>query len=682
MIFTNIKNESKSLSQPLSRNRSMTISGTCTKNFNKNDSSGTVNSLATSTCTGDSDRSQNSNNQNQIASSSGLESLKSRLKRTASTPLGYLNRFRQIAVAQNPTSNMTDDDRIGSIESVDHKTGSRQSSLKSSNGRPKTLDLDNTKTPKSSNSTNVFADFPDLSELTYGFSQFRFDAVFRRTRDSVSESISEFQKRNSSIGGVDGAGQEEVGLMKPGKRNSEIELELMNLQRKTPTNISAFGQTKAQEIQWSIWAKAIADFEHFSKNNKDSHFRIMIYNGIPTHFRAVVWKLLINVENSQFSGDSFIKQYNNLIKSESECEDAIRIDIDRTYPGHPDFLKNNKEEEEADDNKRDCLFHIIKVYSILDTEIGYCQGLCFIAGLLLMHLPEEDAFTIFMEIMGDDDNSLPCNAKKFNLRNLFKPEMQQVAMHNYIIQRILSELAPDLSEHLIAQGIQDFSSFASNWFLTIFTASFAEYSEWECCARIFDCFLFEGFYFLYKIALVILLADKEKLLELNMEEILHYLTKDSFKKYAEDPSKLLDLADHNFNQNTGVCKIVLSDHKIRRLEKEFWAIKSKHQKDVLAMRNIKLENQQLRARIEALEKENYNLTSKVAAGKWASTIARSREVKLRSANQSLRRQLSERSVGRKISEGQEEDVEGKNDEKDQHDQKTGGWMTAKQRLQK
>ncbi len=103
--------------------------------------------------------------------------------------------------------------------------------------------------------------------------------------------------------------QEEITLLKPGKRNSEIELELMNLQRKTPTNISSFGQTKAQEIQWSIWAKAIADFDHFSINNKDSHFRIMIYNGIPTHFRAVVWKLLINVEDSQYSGDSFIKQY-------------------------------------------------------------------------------------------------------------------------------------------------------------------------------------------------------------------------------------------------------------------------------------------------------------------------------------------------------------------------------------
>ena len=32
------------------------------------------------------------------------------------------------------------------------------------------------------------------------------------------------------------------------------------------------------------------------------------------------------------------------------------------------------------------LFNILKSYSLLDDEVGYCQGLSFVAGLLLMHV--------------------------------------------------------------------------------------------------------------------------------------------------------------------------------------------------------------------------------------------------------------------------------------------------------
>lgn len=38
-------------------------------------------------------------------------------------------------------------------------------------------------------------------------------------------------------------------------------------------------------------------------------------------------------------------------------------------------------------------------YSLYDPEVGYCQGSPFIVGLLLMHMPEEDAFLTFIQMM-------------------------------------------------------------------------------------------------------------------------------------------------------------------------------------------------------------------------------------------------------------------------------------------
>lgn len=32
------------------------------------------------------------------------------------------------------------------------------------------------------------------------------------------------------------------------------------------------------------------------------------------------------------------------------------------------------------------LFNVLKAYSLLDKEVGYCQGLSFVVGLLLMHV--------------------------------------------------------------------------------------------------------------------------------------------------------------------------------------------------------------------------------------------------------------------------------------------------------
>ena len=51
----------------------------------------------------------------------------------------------------------------------------------------------------------------------------------------------------------------------------------------------------------------------------------------------------------------------------------------RTFPGHPYFSR-------ALGAGQLSLFNLLKAYSLIDTEVGYCQGLSFVAGILLMHV--------------------------------------------------------------------------------------------------------------------------------------------------------------------------------------------------------------------------------------------------------------------------------------------------------
>ena len=62
---------------------------------------------------------------------------------------------------------------------------------------------------------------------------------------------------------------------------------------------------------------------------------------------------------------------------------AIGKDIDRTFPGHALF-------EGA--KGQNSLRRILSAFALHNPEMGYCQGLNFVAGFLLLIMGEEQAF--------------------------------------------------------------------------------------------------------------------------------------------------------------------------------------------------------------------------------------------------------------------------------------------------
>lgn len=98
--------------------------------------------------------------------------------------------------------------------------------------------------------------------------------------------------------------------------------------------------------------------------------------------------------------------YGTLIQitvGQDEIDEIIRRDLHRTFPELPQF--NFPE-------KRNALFNILKAYSLYDLEVGYCQGMGFVAGILLLYLPEEWSFQMFCLLMKED---------QVNLRRFYVP---------------------------------------------------------------------------------------------------------------------------------------------------------------------------------------------------------------------------------------------------------------------
>lgn len=61
------------------------------------------------------------------------------------------------------------------------------------------------------------------------------------------------------------------------------------------------------------------------------------------------------------------------------CESVIQRDIARTFPAHDHF-------REVGGFGQDSLLRLARAYAVHDSEVGYCQGLSFVAATLLLHV--------------------------------------------------------------------------------------------------------------------------------------------------------------------------------------------------------------------------------------------------------------------------------------------------------
>ncbi|XP_061540869.1 ecotropic viral integration site 5 protein homolog isoform X6 [Phycodurus eques] len=319
-----------------------------------------------------------------------------------------------------------------------------------------------------------------------------------------------------------------------------------------------------EEDSWILWGRIVNEWEDVRKK-KEKQLKDLVRKGIPHHFRAIVWQLLCNAQNMAIKD-----QYSDLLKMTSPCEKLIRRDIARTYPEH-DFFK------EKDSLGQEVLFNVMKAYSLVDREVGYCQGSAFIVGLLLMQMPEEEAFCVFVKLMQD-----------YRLRELFKPSMAELGLCMYQFESMIQEDLPELHVHFQAQSFHT-SMYASSWFLTIFLTSF----PLPVATRIFDIFMCEGLEIVFRVGLAILQMNQAELIQLDMEGMLQHFQKVVPRQLDSGPDKVIQAA-YQFKYNA---------KKMKKLEKEYTTIKTKEMEEQVEIKRLRTENRLLKQRIDTLEKK-------------------------------------------------------------------------------
>ncbi|KAL2098354.1 hypothetical protein ACEWY4_007561 [Coilia grayii] len=237
----------------------------------------------------------------------------------------------------------------------------------------------------------------------------------------------------------------------------------------------------------------------------ESSIHMAVGQGVPRQHRGEIWKLLSEQyhlrQQVPSKSPSTDMPYKELLKQLTSQQHAILLDLGRTFPTHPYFSTQLGAGQL-------CLYNLLKAYSLLDPEVGYCQGLSFVAGVLLLHMSEEEAFNMLKFLMYD-----------MGLRKQYRPDMIMLQIQMYQLSRLLHDYHRELYNHLEKYEVGP-SLYAAPWFLTVFATHF----PLGFVARVFDVLFLQGSEVILKVALSLLGSHKPLILQHDsFESILDFM---------------------------------------------------------------------------------------------------------------------------------------------------------------
>ncbi|XP_055559286.1 TBC1 domain family member 4 isoform X1 [Falco cherrug] len=284
---------------------------------------------------------------------------------------------------------------------------------------------------------------------------------------------------------------QQILLLRMEKENQKLEASRDELQsRKVKLDYDEVGTCQKDVI--NVWDKKLLNCRAKIRcDMEDIHSTLK--EGVPKSRRGEIWQFLAvqhrvrhRLPNKQQPPDV---SYKELLKQLTAQQHAILVDLGRTFPTHPYFSAHLGAGQLS-------LFNLLKAYSLLDKEVGYCQGISFVAGVLLLHMSEEQAFEMLKFLMYD-----------LGFRKQYRPDMMSLQIQMYQLSRLLHDYHRDLYNHLEENEISP-SLYAAPWFLTLFASQF----PLGFVARVFDIIFLQGTEVIFKVALSLLSSQETSIM--------------------------------------------------------------------------------------------------------------------------------------------------------------------------
>ncbi|XP_021416922.2 trichohyalin isoform X1 [Oncorhynchus mykiss] len=200
--------------------------------------------------------------------------------------------------------------------------------------------------------------------------------------------------------------------------------------------------------------------------------------GIPASLRAKCWPLLCGATDRMRHNKDLYQTLDSRPALQSWV-DIIERDLDRQFPFHEMFLSRDGHGQRG-------LFRVLKAFTQLKPEEGYCQAQGPVAAVLLMNMPTEQAFWCLVQI---SEQYLP---------GYYSPLLEGVLFDAAMLTRVLKRTCPAAHKHLQRHGVEPLM-FATDWLMCLFT----RHLPFNTLLRVWDLFFCYGVRVLFQVAVVL-----------------------------------------------------------------------------------------------------------------------------------------------------------------------------------
>lgn len=248
--------------------------------------------------------------------------------------------------------------------------------------------------------------------------------------------------------------------------------------------------------------------------------RELWWQGLPPSVRGKVWSLAVGNELNitpelyeiflsrakerwkSFSETSSENDTEGLSVADREASlELIKLDISRTFPSLYIFQKGGP--------YHDVLHSILGAYTCYRPDVGYVQGMSFIAAVLILNLEEADAFIAFANLLNK-----PCQLAFFRVDHSMM--LKYFATFEVFFEENLSKLFLHFKSYSLTPDI-----YLIDWIFTLYSKSL----PLDLACRVWDVFCRDGEEFLFRTGLGILRLYEDILLQMDFIHIAQFLTK-------------------------------------------------------------------------------------------------------------------------------------------------------------
>ncbi|XP_037343710.2 growth hormone-regulated TBC protein 1-A-like [Pungitius pungitius] len=234
------------------------------------------------------------------------------------------------------------------------------------------------------------------------------------------------------------------------------------------------------------WSKLLQEKPHVEKNLTVKRY---VRKGVPNEHRARIW---MAASGAQERLESKPGHYQSLLAMEHDAKlkETIHTDMHRTFPDNVLF------QSRAEPSLQRALYNVLLAYGHHNTEVGYCQGMNFIAGyLMIITKDEEKSFWLMDALLG---RMLP---------DFYSSAMMGLKTDQEVLGELVKAKAPAVGQ-LMAQYPGIWTLVASRWFICLYI----DILPIETVLRIWDCLFYEGSKVLFRTALTLIIHHQPEIL--------------------------------------------------------------------------------------------------------------------------------------------------------------------------